>query len=284
VVVDASPIGRTPASVPATYTGLIEVLRELFSRTSEARMRGLGPASFSFNSASGRCPACEGKGATKVEMQFLADLWLSCEECGGSRYRPEVLEVRHRGRSIADVLAMSVEEAAEFLAHQPRAAAILSVLKRVGLGYMPLGQSSTTLSGGEAQRLKLCAELLLAERSTRAVIVLDEPTTGLHACDVEPLVAVLDALAQAGNAVVVIEHHTGLLSACDHLVDLGPGGGEAGGRIVAEGSPTELARNPLSKTGPWLPVAAKGVSRGRRAIPHGPPRSHRPHTPHEVAG
>jgi excinuclease ABC subunit A len=240
VVIDASPIGRTPASVPATYTGLMDPLRQLFARTPEARMRGFGPAHFSFNSPQGRCAACEGRGMLQVEMQFLADLWLECEECGGTRYTPEVLEVRYRGRSIADVLALTVAEAFDFVGHEPRALATLETLRDVGLAYLTLGQSSTTLSGGEAQRIKLAAELVTCERrdaeTPPAVIVLDEPSTGLAASDV----------------VHLIEHHTGLLAICDRLVELGPGGGEAGGRIVATGTPAELARDPASITGPWI--------------------------------
>ncbi|MBI5431929.1 MAG: excinuclease ABC subunit UvrA [Planctomycetes bacterium] len=262
VVADASPLGRTPASTPATYTGLLEVLRELFAKTPEARMAGFTPSHFSFNSTKGRCQACEGRGATLVEMQFLPDLWLPCEECGGRRYAPEVLEVRWRAKSIADVLDLTIEEAREFLTAQPRAQTILGTLCEVGLGYVTLGQSATTLSGGEAQRVKLASELYDSESLGTAVIVLDEPTTGLHASDVHSLARVLDRLAAAGHAVIVIEHHTGLLSVCDRLVELGPGGGEAGGRIVAEGTPRELAANPNSPTGPWL---AREFSRDGKA-------------------
>jgi excinuclease ABC subunit A len=252
VLIDATAIGRTPASIPATYTGLMEPLREVFARTPEARMRGMNAAHFSFNSPRGRCEACEGRGAVKVEMQFLADLWLECEECEGKRFRPEVLEVRLRGRSIADVLAMTVDEAVDFVGGQPRALKILETLRRVGLGYMTLGQSSTTLSGGEAQRIKLASELALADEVGRSVIVLDEPSTGLAASDVAHLARVLEQLADRGHAVVVIEHHTGLLAICDHLIELGPGGGESGGRLIAQGTPVELAADPASITGPWI--------------------------------
>ena len=273
VVVDASPIGRSPASVPATYTGLLEPIRELFARTPEARMKGFEPARFSFNSTKGRCPACEGKGATQVEMQFLADLWLPCEDCDGKRYAPEVLEVTLRGKSIADVLALTVDEALEYFAHQPAIVPILESLRDVGLGYLQLGQSSTTLSGGEAQRVKLASELFRAETAARSVLVLDEPSTGLAASDVVHLARVLDRLAAKGNAVVLIEHHTGLLELCDHLVEIGPDGGEAGGRVVAEGAPRELARDPRSITGPFLfsssaataPAAAASARGERRA-------------------
>jgi excinuclease ABC subunit A len=254
VVVDAAPLGRTPASTPATYTGLLEPLRELFARTNEARARGLSPGHFSFNSPRGRCAACEGRGALRIEMQFLADLWLPCEECGGKRYAPAVLEARWRGKSIADVLELSVDEALEFLAAQPQAVAILRTLHDVGLGYLSLGQSSTTLSGGEAQRVKLASELLATEQAGRAVLLLDEPTTGLHASDVAGLVPVLQRLADSGHALLVIEHHPQLLASCDRLVELGPGGGAAGGRVIACGTPLELARDPSSVTGPFLPI------------------------------
>lgn len=265
VVVDASPIGRTPASTPATATGLLEELRELYARTPEARMRGLTSSCFSYNSHRGRCPACEGRGSTRVDMQFLADLWLECEECGGKRYRPEVLEVRHRGLSIADLLALSVDEALEFLEHIPGAARVLRTMQEVGLGYMALNQSSTTLSGGEAQRVKLAGELMRTEGAGRSVVVLDEPTTGLHASDVERLAKVLRRLAERGDAVCVIEHHTDLLAVCDQLVELGPAGGAGGGRVIATGSPSELMANADSVTGPFLVPAASSKQRGKRA-------------------
>ena len=258
VVVDASPIGRSPASTPATATGLLESIRELYARTPEARMRGFTSSSFSYNSPRGRCPVCEGRGAMRVDMQFLADLWLECEECLGKRYRPEVLEVRHRGLSVADLLALSVDEALEFLEHQPDAMKILSTMQEVGLGYMTLNQSSTTLSGGEAQRVKLAGELMRTEGLGASVVILDEPTTGLHAADVERLAKVLRRLAERGDAVLVIEHHTDLLGICDRLVELGPAGGDAGGRIIAEGTPAELAKDPNSNTGPFLALGRKG--------------------------
>ena len=252
VVVDGSPIGRTPASVPATYAGVLGPMRELYARTPDARAHGFGPAHFSFNSVRGRCPACEGRGALKVEMQFLADLWLTCEECSGTRYRPEVLEARFRGKSIADALALSIDEAIEFFAAQPKIAQSLATLADVGLGYLALGQSSTTLSAGEAQRVKLAAELDLGASAARSVLVLDEPSTGLHASDVRHLAGVLVRLAGRGHAVILIEHHTGLLALCDELWELGPGGGRAGGEIVAHGTPRELAGDPRSITGPWI--------------------------------
>ena len=258
VLVDATPIGRTPASVPATYTGLMETLRELWARAPEARVRGLEVSHFSFNNPRGRCPACEGKGATKVEMQFLADLWLPCEECDGLRFSKEVLDVRWRGKSMAEALDLTVDEALEFFAHQPRAVQILETLRDTGLGYIRLGQSSTTLSGGEAQRVKLATELFRASSPGRGVLVLDEPTTGLALSDVRHLVAVLDRLAAAGNAVVVVEHHVELLSVCDQLVELGPQGGAGGGRVIAQGTPAELSKDPQSITGPWLHEVATG--------------------------
>jgi excinuclease ABC subunit A len=261
VVVDASPIGRSPHSVPATYTGVMKPLRELFARTPEARVRGFDASRFSFNSTTGRCPACEGRGAILVEMQFLADLWLTCEECEGRRFLPEVLEVRLRGRSIADVLDMTVDEARAFLEHQPEIIRVLDSLAAVGLGYLRLGQSSTTLSGGEAQRVKLAGELVGAEETSRAVLVLDEPSTGLSASDTVHLARVLLRLARRGNAVVLIEHHTELLALCDRLVELGPEGGEGGGRVITVGTPKELAADPSSVTGPWL-FDGKGFSSG----------------------
>jgi excinuclease ABC subunit A len=269
VVVDASPLGRTPKSIPATAVGLLEPLRELFARTPEARARGFGSAHFSFNSSRGRCPACEGRGSVLVEMQFLADLWLTCEECDGRRYQPEVLTILYRGRSIADVLALAIDDAAEFLKDVPEIARTLETLRAVGLGYLALGQSSTTLSAGEAQRVKLAAELTRAE-NVRSIVILDEPTTGLARCDVVQLHAVLRKLAERGDAVLVIEHHLELLGACDWLVELGPGGGEAGGRVIAAGTPAELAAAPDSVTGPWLarelaPAPAPGPKPARAA-------------------
>ncbi len=252
VVVDAAPIGRTPHSVPATYVGLMDPIRELFARTPEARLRGMGASSFSFNSTHGRCPACEGRGSVQVEMQFLADLWLVCEECDGQRFLPAVLEVRHRGKSIADVLNMSVDQASEYLEHQPKALQVLAAMSSVGLGYLRLGQSSTTLSGGEAQRVKLAAELVRATTGGRSVVVLDEPSTGLAATDTVHLARALARLARRGNAVVLIEHNVELLAVCDRLIELGPDGGAGGGRIIAEGTPEELVKNKTSVTGPFL--------------------------------
>ncbi len=264
VVVDASPIGRSPHSVPATVSGLMTPLRELYARTPDARRLGFEASHFSFNSTKGRCPACDGRGALLVEMQFLADLWLTCDDCSGQRYRPEILEVRYRGRSLAEVLELTVSEALEAFAHQPRLVEILRTLEQVGLGYLTLGQSSTTLSGGEAQRVKLAAELRRASEASASwggdVIILDEPSTGLAAVDTVHLARVLVRLAGRGAAVVIVEHQAELLGMCDNLVELGPGGGEGGGRVIARGTPAGLRANRKSVTGPWLPGAS-----GRRA-------------------
>ena len=248
---DASPIGRTPHSVPATYTGVMVPMRELFARTPEARMRGFTPASFSFNSTAGRCPACEGRGAVLVEMQFLADLWLVCEECDGRRFGPEILVVRYRDQSMADVLSMTVDEALVFLAKIPRIASRLQVLSDVGLGYIHLGQAATTLSGGEAQRVKLSTEL--ARRATgRTLYILDEPTTGLHFEDIRNLLEVLQMLVERGNTVVVIEHNLDVIKTADWIIDLGPEGGDGGGEVIATGTPEDVAANKRSFTGQYL--------------------------------
>ena len=265
VLVDAKPIGSSPSSVPATYSGLFDLIRALFSRTTEAAALGFGPAYFSFNSSRGRCPACEGNGATKVELQFLPDLWLVCEECDGTRYRPEVLEIAWRGKSIADVLNMSVDQAKDFFAHQPRLQTILESKADVGLGYLKLGQPANTLSGGEAQRLKLASELSAAKRGLSRVLILDEPTTGLHAKDTMRLMKVLQQLASNGHAVVMIEHDPAALAACDRLIELGPDGGDAGGYLIAQGDAGELQDDPNSVTGPWLRGHAEGGDPARSA-------------------
>jgi len=275
LVIDSAPLGRSPASVPATAVGVMDPLRELYARTPEARARGYTVAAFSFNSAQGRCPACEGKGATLVEMQFLADLWLGCEQCGGKRYRPEVLDVRWRERSIAEVLELSAEEALDFFAAIPTLVPPLRALVDVGLGYLVLGQSTLELSAGEAQRVKLAAELLAARAQERSVVVLDEPTSGLSTSDVCALLGVLERLAARGDAVIVIEHNLGLLAACDRLIELGPGGGEAGGELIARGTPEELARDARSITGPWLRGALELVPQAPGARPPRRPRGER---------
>jgi excinuclease ABC subunit A len=262
LLIDQSPIGRTPRSNPATYTGLMTPLRELFASLPEAKARGFGPGRFSFNVAEGRCEACEGDGELSYEMHFLPDVHIRCEECHGRRYNRETLEVTFKERSIADVLAMTVDEALAFFAHHRRIASRLQLLSDVGLGYLALGQSATTLSGGEAQRIKIAFELAKSPTG-RTLYLLDEPTTGLHFQDVDRLLTVLYRLREGGNTVVVIEHNLDVLKGADWIVDLGPEGGPAGGRIVAAGPPEEVARTPGSHTGRFLapllaavPVAA----------------------------
>jgi excinuclease ABC subunit A len=251
VVIDQSPIGRTPRSNPATYTGMFTPIRELYSQIHESKVRGYAPGRFSFNVSGGRCEKCEGDGIIKIEMNFLPDVYIPCSECGGSRYTPETLEVKYKGRSIADVLDMTVEEAQEFFDKIPRVNRKLRLLSDVGLGYIKLGQPATTLSGGEAQRIKLTLEL--SKLSTgKTVYLLDEPTTGLHTHDVKKLLEVLSRLTDKGNTVIVIEHNLDVIKTADHIIDLGPDGGDAGGRIVAEGTPEEVAKNPGSYTGEYL--------------------------------
>ena len=249
--IDQSPIGRTPRSNPATYTGVFTDIRNVFAQTQDAKARGYGPGRFSFNVKGGRCEACEGDGILKIEMHFLPDIYVPCEVCKGARYNRETLEVKYKDKTISDVLNMTVEEATLFFANIPRINRKLQTLMDVGLGYIQLGQSATTLSGGEAQRVKLALEL--AKRSTgQTVYILDEPTTGLHVADVHKLVHVLDKLVDAGNTVVVIEHNLDIIKRADHIIDLGPEGGSAGGRIIAQGTPEEVAANPASFTGQYL--------------------------------
>jgi excinuclease ABC subunit A len=257
IEIDQSPIGRTPRSNPATYTGLFGTIRELFAGTAEARVRGYGPGRFSFNVKGGRCENCKGDGIIKIEMQFLPDVYVSCEVCKGKRYNREALEVHYKGRSIADVLEMTVEEAVEFFAPVPKIATKLRTLNDVGLGYVHLGQPATTLSGGEAQRVKLSTEL--SRRATgRTLYVLDEPTTGLHFADVEKLLEVLHRLVDTGNTIVVIEHNLDVLKTADWIVDLGPEGGARGGRIIAEGTPEKVAATKGSATGEYLARVLRG--------------------------
>ncbi|MCD6532744.1 MAG: excinuclease ABC subunit UvrA [Deltaproteobacteria bacterium] len=249
--IDQSPIGRTPRSNPATYTGLFTPIRELFAGLPEARIRGYKPGRFSFNVKGGRCEACKGDGFTRVEMHFLPDIFVKCDSCGGQRFTREVLEVRYKGSNIAEVLAMTINQAAEFFAAIPRVIGKLEVLKDVGLGYMTLGQAAVTLSGGEAQRVKLAREL--AKRATgRTLFLLDEPTTGLHFHDVKQLLKVLQRLVDEGNSVIVIEHNLDIIKAADYLIDLGPDGGVGGGRLVACGTPEEVAKVKESATGQCL--------------------------------
>jgi excinuclease ABC subunit A len=255
--IDQSPIGRTPRSNPATYTGLFGTIRELFAGTPEARVRGYMPGRFSFNVKGGRCDHCKGDGILKIEMQFLPDVYVPCEVCKGKRYNREALEIHYKGRSIADVLEMTIEEALDFFAAVPSVKAKLATLSDVGLGYVHLGQPATTLSGGEAQRVKLATEL--SKRATgRTVYVLDEPTTGLHMADVEKLLHVLHRLVDAGNTVVVIEHNLDVVKTADWIVDLGPEGGERGGYVIAEGTPEHVAAAPGSATGEYLSRVLRG--------------------------
>ncbi len=249
--IDQSPIGRTPRSNPATYTGLFNDIRDLFASTSDAKMRGYGPGRFSFNVKGGRCEACSGDGLVKIEMHFLADVYVPCEVCQGQRYNRETLEVQYKGKNIAQVLDMTAEEALEFFENLPKIRRKVQTLVEVGLGYVKLGQSSTTLSGGEAQRVKLATEL--ARVSTgRTIYILDEPTTGLHAADVHKLIDVLQQLVDAGNTVLVIEHNLDVIKTADHIIDLGPEGGDGGGYVVAIGTPEAIAKVEGSYTGQYL--------------------------------
>ncbi|MCM8768580.1 MAG: excinuclease ABC subunit UvrA [Candidatus Omnitrophica bacterium] len=251
VEIDQSPIGRTPRSNPATYTGAFTLIREIFSRTEEARIRGYKPGRFSFNVKGGRCEACGGDGITRIEMHFLPDIYIPCDTCKGKRYNRETLEVTYRGKNIAEVLEMKVEEALDFFRAHPRLKDKLQTLNDVGLGYLELGQPATTLSGGEAQRVKLAAELS-RRGNERTLYVLDEPTVGLHLADIERLLTVLNRLVEKGSTVIVIEHNLDVIKWADYIIDLGPEGGEAGGRIVAEGTPEEVVRHPRSYTGQFL--------------------------------
>ena len=249
--IDQSPIGRTPRSNPATYTGMFNYIRDLFASLPESKLRGFAKGRFSFNVKGGRCEACSGDGIIKIEMHFLPDVYVPCEVCKGKRYNRETLEVKYKGKSIFDVLDMSVSEGVEFFKNVPTIARHLNTLEEVGLGYIKLGQPSTQLSGGEAQRVKLATEL--TKRSTgKTLYILDEPTTGLHFADVDKLLTVLDRLVDAGNTVVVIEHNLDVIKRADHIIDLGPDGGTRGGTIVTTGTPEEVAACPDSYTGQFL--------------------------------
>jgi len=249
--IDQTPIGRTPRSNPATYTDLFTHVRELYSLTPEAKVRGYKPGRFSFNVRGGRCETCKGDGQIKIEMHFLPDVYVPCETCHGRRYNRETLEVRFKGKSIADVLEMSVEEALEFFAKIPKIRRRLQTLHDVGLDYIRLGQPATTLSGGEAQRVKLAAELSKIATG-RTLYILDEPTTGLHFADIEKLLEVLQRLVDSGNTVLVIEHNLDVIKQADWIVDLGPEGGEAGGEVIATGTPEDVAAVEESHTGQFL--------------------------------
>jgi excinuclease ABC subunit A len=249
--IDQSPIGRTPRSNPATYTGAFTPIRELFASVSEAKVRGYGPGRFSFNVRGGRCEACQGEGYIQIEMQFLPDVTVPCEVCKGKRYNREALEIQFKGKNIADVLDMTIEESTAFFEHFPKIKNKLATLNDVGLGYMRLGQPAPTLSGGEAQRVKLASEL--SRRSTgRTVYILDEPTTGLSFADIDCLLKVLQRLVSSGNTVIIIEHHLDVIKNADHIIDLGPGAGDEGGYLIAEGTPEEVAEIKDSATARYL--------------------------------
>jgi excinuclease ABC subunit A len=263
IYVDQSPIGRTPRSNPATYIGLFDQIRDLFSKTQEARARGYKPGRFSFNVKGGRCEVCRGDGQIKIEMHFLPDVYVPCEQCHGKRYNRETLEIRFKGKNIADVLEMSIEEALEFFVHIPKIRRRVQALSDVGLGYMRLGQPATTLSGGEAQRVKLAAELCKVATG-RTLYILDEPTTGLHFADIQRLLEVLGRLVDAGNSVIVIEHNLDVIKVADRIIDLGPEGGEEGGQVVATGTPEQIAAVAGSYTGAFLAGMLPAAKAARR--------------------
>jgi excinuclease ABC subunit A len=249
--IDQSPIGRTPRSNPSTYTGVFTDIRDLFAQLSESRIRGYKPGRYSFNVKGGRCEACTGDGIIKIEMHFLPDVYVQCEVCKGARYNRETLEVRYKGKSIAEVLDMTVSQAVQFMENIPRIRSKLKTLEEVGLGYIKLGQSATTLSGGEAQRVKLAKEL--AKRATgRTIYILDEPTTGLHFADIRKLLEVLDRLVEGGNTIVIIEHNLDVIKTADYIIDLGPEGGDRGGEVIATGTPEKVTRITRSYTGQFL--------------------------------
>ena len=254
LVVDHSPIGRTPRSTPATYVGFLDQIRHLFSQVPEARVRGYKPSRFSFNVVGGRCEHCKGQGKVKVEMSFLPDVYVNCEVCNGMRFNKETLSITYKGKNIAQVLNMTIAEAAEFFSSISIIRRPLEILKEMGLGYLTLGQPSPTLSGGEAQRIKLATELCIGTQG-RTLYILDEPTTGLHRLDIEKLIKVLHKLVEKGNTIIVIEHNLDIIATADYIIDLGPEGGEKGGRLISQGTPQEIIRHPQSYTGQWLKKA-----------------------------
>ena len=251
VNIDQSPIGKTPRSNPATYTGVFDLIRDIFAEMNESKLRGYDKGRFSFNVSGGRCEACNGDGVLKIEMHFLPDIYVPCEVCKGKRYNRETLEVKYKGKTISDVLDMTVEEALKFFENIPKIKSKIQTLYDVGLGYIKLGQPSTTLSGGEAQRVKLATEL--SKKATgKTLYILDEPTTGLHIADVHKLVNILQRLVDTGNSIIVIEHNLDLIKTADYIIDLGPEGGEKGGQIIAVGTPEQITRNDQSYTGKFL--------------------------------
>jgi len=249
--VDQSPLGKTPRSNPATYTGIFSYIRDLFSRVQDSRIRGYSASRFSFNLAGGRCESCKGDGLIKVGMHFLPDVYIPCDTCKGRRYNKETLEIRYKGKNIAEVLEMTISEALEFFSSIPPVRQRLEVLEDVGLGYLQLGQAASTLSGGEAQRVRLSKELGKSSKG-KTLYILDEPTTGLHFVDIQKLLIVIDRLVDSGNTVIVIEHNLDVIKSSDYIIDLGPEGGEDGGMIVAAGTPEEVSANPDSHTGRFL--------------------------------
>jgi excinuclease ABC subunit A len=251
IVIDQSPIGRTPRSNPATYTKLFDEIRRIFASTREAKARGYDPGRFSFNIKGGRCESCQGDGVIRIEMNFLPDVYVECSDCKGKRYNKETLSVLYKGKNISEVLDMEVEEAADFFENMPLVSRKLQTLLNVGLGYIKLGQSSTTLSGGESQRVKIARELS-KNKFGHTIYMLDEPTTGLHFDDTKQLIQVLNSLVDKGNTVYVIEHNLDVVKSCDYLIDLGPEGGEAGGQVLSAGTPEEIANGDKSFTGKFL--------------------------------
>jgi excinuclease ABC subunit A len=251
IIIDQSAIGRTPRSNPATYTGVFTQIRELFAGTPEANVRGYKAGRFSFNVKGGRCENCQGDGVIKIEMHFLPDVYIQCPECHGKRYNREALEIKYKGKTISDVLEMTVEQACEFFENVPAIARKLNTINEVGLGYIKLGQPATTFSGGEAQRIKLASEL--SRRSTgKTLYILDEPTTGLHTADVKKLLEILQKLVEGGNSMIIIEHNLQVIKCADYLIDMGPEGGQGGGTVIAHGTPEQVSRNDASFTGRYL--------------------------------
>jgi excinuclease ABC subunit A len=264
VDIDQSPIGRTPRSNPATYTGCFDVIRDLYASTQESRVRGYGPGRFSFNVKGGRCEACKGDGILKIEMQFLPDVYVPCEVCNGKRYARETLEVKYKGKSIAEVLDMTVGEGVEFFSAVPSIARKLQTIADVGLDYIKLGQPATTLSGGEAQRVKLATELG-KKLQAKTLYILDEPTTGLHFADIEKLLLLLQRLVDGGSTVLVIEHNLDIIKCADWIIDMGPEGGDGGGHVVAKGTPEAIAKVNGSYTGQYLKPVLQGKSLVQKA-------------------